>query len=170
MHYCSWILSRKGFHGTKSFWQETLDRRERVVLNITIMLSRQAVIYSLQEPKHVMWPLLNVTGTCRLYLYKLADTDIVSNKFLKPHSFPVCHNFSLLWRKRKIYANFEIKLEETTSPIITTEVSDLLFAQQNCRRETLKRLFFNRNYWRKKLPFQWNLMVKGLRGEPLVLE
>lgn len=170
MHYCSWILSRKGFHGTKSFWQETLDRRERVVLNITIMLGRQAVIYALQEPKHVMWPLLNVTGTCRLYLYKLADTDIVSNKFLKPHSFPVCHNFSLLWRKRKIYANFEIKLEETTSPIITIKVFDLLFAHRIAGEKQWKSYFSIGTTGEKKIPFQWNLMVKGLRGEPLVLE
>lgn len=94
------------------------------------MLGRQAVIYSPQEPSHVMWPLLNVTGTCRLYLYKLADTDIVSNKFIKPHSFSVCYNFSFFWRKRKIYVNFEIKLEETTSPIPTTKVFDLLFAHR----------------------------------------
>lgn len=34
--------------------RENADRRERVVLNITIMLGRQAVIYSPQEPRHVM--------------------------------------------------------------------------------------------------------------------
>lgn len=150
--------------------RENPDRRERVVLNITIMLGRQAVIYSPQEPRHVMWPQLNVTGTCRLYLYKLADTEIVSNKFLKPCSFPVCYNFSFFWRKRKIYVNFEINLEETTSPITTTKVFDLLFAYRISGEKLWKSYFSIGTTGEKKIPFQWNLMVKGLREEPLALE